>query len=489
MENHNISKKNVAKSFIWAAIDKVSVQIISFFISVILARLLNPEDFGIIGMITIFLLLSEVIINSGFSQALIQKQKRTEEDFSTVFVFNVLIGLIAYFILFISAKLISDFYNTPILIDIIKMMALCFVLNSMVVVHRAKLTIKLDFKTLTIIGLISVVISGFFGIYFAYNGHGVWSLVYRSVINSVINVVLLMLVVKWKPRLLFSINSFKSLFRFSSKLLVLGVYGTILQNIYMVFIGKYFVKQDLGYYTRARQYTDITSNLFAKVLESVTFPMLSILQSNPSESFRMYRKIMNMTFFLILPSMTLLAVLSKPLIVIMLTEKWLPVVPLLQWLSFAKIFTPINAINVSLLNSKGRSDLYLKSDLVMIPIVIIIILITTSLNINAMVVGIFIQSIIGYFVVAYYPSKLFNYNIYRQLRNVSPYIFASIVMAFTVFFSISFFKSYYFQLFFGIFLGLLIYYFTCYLFKVDEVDEVNSMLKKIKIKLLSYLSK
>ena len=198
---------------------------------------------------------------------------------------------------------------------------------------------------------------------------------------------------------------------------------------------------------------------------------------------------MNMTFFLILPSMTLLAVLSKPLIVIMLTEKWLPVVPLLQWLSFAKIFTPINAINVSLLNSKGRSDLYLKSDLVMIPIVIIIILITTSLNINAMVVGIFIQSIIGYFVVAYYPSKLFNYNIYRQLRNVSPYIFASIVMAFTVFFSISFFKSYYFQLFFGIFLGLLIYYFTCYLFKVDEVDEVNSMLKKIKIKLLSYLSK
>lgn len=475
MTENSVTNKKAAKSFLWSTIEKVSVRLTSFAISIVLARILSPSEFGIIGMVTIFMLLSEVVINSGFVQALIQKQDRTDEDFSTVFYFNLLVGGILYLILFFGAKYISAFYETPILVDIIKVLALCFILNSFVVVHRSKLLIKLDFKSQALIGLSGTIISGIIGIYFALKGHGVWSLVYKSLVFSVINLILLNLIVRWIPTRKFSYDSFKQLFKFSSKLLISGVYGVIFQNIYMVFIGKYFEKQDLGYYTRARQFTDISSGLLANILTSVTFPLLCNLQNDPNEALKLFKKTITITFFLIVPSMTLLAVLSEPIVVLLLTEKWLPIVPLIQWLAFAKIFTPINAVNVSMLNSKGRSDLYLKVDLFMIPIVILTLLITIPISIKAMVIGIFVQSLLGYFVVAYYPGKIFKYGAIKQILDSSKSIIASFVMAIMVFFAIEFIETNILKVLIGIALGIGTFSLIMILLKAKEVDQIKAL--------------
>ncbi|MGL1902333.1 MAG: lipopolysaccharide biosynthesis protein [Fibrobacterales bacterium] len=468
------------KNFIWSAVEKVSIQVVSFVLSVILARILDPSDYGIIGMITIFIALSQIMVNGGISHALIQKQDCTDTDYSTSFYFNVTMSVALYCILYFAAPLVADFYNKPELISILRVMCITFVLNSLTVVHLAKLNLVMDFKSLAKVNLIGTVVSGSAGIYMAYTGFGVWALVYQNVLRSTIVVITLSLMIKWIPRHAFSIESFKRLFTFGSKLVIAGIYGTIYSNIYMVVIGKYYKIEDVGYFTRARQFVDIPSGLMSNIARSVSFPLLSSLQNDKSKLLEVNRKVTSVMAFCTIPAMTLFALLAKPLIIVVLTEKWLPIVPLLQWLCFSRMITPINELNMSTLNSLGKPGLFLKVDLLMAPVLILSMIITFPIGLNAIAIGIVCTSWIAFFVNSYFPGKLIGYGALKQLYDFRKTFISTLIMAFSVYQGMLLVSNNYLQILVGTVVAVVSFLIPSYLFKSPEIEIIMNKFSRKK---------
>ena len=268
-------KQKTLSGVLWSCVERFSVQGIQFVIMVIMARILLPSDYGMIGMLAIFIAIAQTLIDSGFSNALIQKKDRSEIDYSTVFYFNIAVGIVLYFILFFSSPLIARFYNTPELTGLTRVLALNLFINSLAVVQRAILSIKIDFKTQAKASFSAAIISGIVGIVMAYTGFGVWSLAVQTVLNAFVNTVLLWIFSKWIPLKVFSFESFKKLFTFGSKLLASGLLDTIYRNIYTIVIGKKFASTDLGYFTRADQFAQFPSSNLTGIIQRVTFPVLS----------------------------------------------------------------------------------------------------------------------------------------------------------------------------------------------------------------------
>ena len=314
----------------------------------------SPEDFGLIGMLSIFIAISQTFIDSGMGSGLIQKQDRSDDDFSTVFIFNLGVSLFFYGILFFSAPLIADFYNMPQLVSLTRVLSLNIIINSLAIVQRTKLTIDLDFKTIAEVNVIAVFVGGALAIYFAYTGWGVWALVFQNLIITIVSVVMFWLLSKWKPSLIFSKKSFKALFGFGSKLLISGLYATSLNEVYNIVIGRVYSATDLGYYSRSKQITNSAAGTVTSVLQQVTYPILASLQKDKQKLVSVYSRIIRMTSFFVFPTMTLLALLADPLITLLLTDKWAPAIVLLQWLCFARIVTPISAVNMNILNAIGQ---------------------------------------------------------------------------------------------------------------------------------------
>ena len=351
-------KHKVFTGMVWNSVDKFAIQGIGFIIGIILARILMPADYGLIGMLAIFFAFSDLFVGSGFSMALIQKSDRTEVDYSTIFHFNLVIGLVSYLILFFTAPFIAQFFNAPQLIALTRVLSLSVIINSLAIVQQTRLMIQLDFKTQAIISLFAVVISGFVGILLAYQGLGVWSLVGQMLTAASIRTVFLFYLNKWLPLFAFNASSFRQLFGFSSNLLGAALVATIVNNLYSILIGKIFAARDLGFYTRAKQYPEVLSNTLSTVLQGVTFPILASLQNDREKMVSVYGRLMRMVVFFVVPALTLSAILAEPFIRFFLTEKWMPVVPLMQWLCFARLITPISALNMNILNAIGRSDLF-----------------------------------------------------------------------------------------------------------------------------------
>ena len=477
-------KSQATKGVLWSAVDIFAVQGAQFVISIVLARLLMPEDFGLIGMISVFIVLSQVFIDSGMGSGLIQKKDRSELDFSTVFIFNFFVSLIFYFILFLSSSWISDFYRVPALSLILKILGINIVISSLSIVQRIKLEIAIDFKSLAKINVIAVVLSGFISIYAAYQGVGVWALVIQFMAKSALVSVLLWVRVKNIFLLKFSIVSFKKLFGYGSNILLVGLYGGVLREVYNIVIGKMFNPTALGYYVNAKQYTDQASGLFTSIILRVTFPILSSLQNERDRLISVYQRMIRMTSFAVFPAMTWLALLSKPIIIILLTEKWLPVVPLMQWLCFARMINPISTINMNLVNAVGRSDLYLKVDLSKLPLTIIALAITLPLGVEAMVIGQVVSTAIAFFINSYMPGKLFGYGALKQIKDMLPMIFATTIMAGFVYASILFINCMLGKILVGGIVGLSSYYLVSLLLKIDEVNEVNVVIKSLFLKSL-----
>ena len=473
------SLKSIAlKGVFWSAIDKFFAQGVQFAIVIILARILMPADFGLIGMLSIFIVLSQTLVDSGLGTGLIQKKNRTDVDFSTVFIFNLVTSVFLYFILFVTAPAIADFYESPQLVLLTRVLAINIIINSLAVVQYSKLTISIDFKTISKVNIISVVLGGLIAIYFAYFGYGVWALVIQQITRSFISVLMFWFLSKWKPSVFFSKQSFKYLFDFGSKLLLARIYAQILNNIYNIIIGKVYSASELGYYTNAKNYSDITAGTITGILQQVTFPILVSLQDDKKRMISVYSRIIRMTAFFVFPIMTLLALLADPFIRLVLTEKWLPAVVLLQWLSFARIFSPISSVNMNILNAVGRSDLFLKVDLSKLPLIVITLIITIPLGIKAMVIGNFIISIISFYINAYMPGKLFGYGALSQLKDILPVFISTAIMAFIVIFTTFFIENLYFKLIVGIFSGVISYLTISSILKIEELNELKSILKK-----------
>ncbi|MGF7232674.1 lipopolysaccharide biosynthesis protein, partial [Arachidicoccus sp.] len=383
-----------------------------------------------------------------------------------------------YLILFFSAPLIADFYSMPKLIPLTRVLTLNIIIYSFALVQNTRLIIKLDFRTLAKVNIAGVLISGVFAIIIAYLGYGVWALVWQSLISSFTIVAFLWGFSRWKPSLKFSKQSFKQLFSFGSKLLGASIIATVFDNIYKICIGKYYAASELGYFTQAKQYTDSASVTVTDILNRVTFPILSSIQDDDKRLVSVYRKMLRMTSFIIFPIMTCLAILANPLVRFLLTDKWLPIVPLFQLLCFARIVYPISALNNTILNVKGRSDLFLKLDIVHAVIAFIVLFFTLSVGIHAVVTGQLFCAIIYFFVDAYLPGKLFHFGVFRQFKELSKIMVATIAMSVITYYSLILFSSPIAKLIVGGGTGIISYFAISYFLKIEEIQEFKNLLKR-----------
>lgn len=483
----NSLKNKALTGMTWNSIDKFAIQGIGFIISIILARLLMPADYGLVGILAIFFSFSELFIGSGFSIALIQKTDRDEVDYSTIFYFNVVISLISYVILFLCAPIIAQFFNAPQLITITKVLSLSVIINSFSIVQQTRLTIQMDFKTQAIISLLSVVISGSIGIFLAYQGCGVWALIAQILSASLIRTFSLFYINKWVPLVTFNFFSFKKLFGFSSNLLGAALVATIVNNLYTILIGKIFTTKDLGYYTKARQYPEVLSGTLSTILQGVTFPILASLQNDREKMISVYTRLMRMVVFLVVPALTLVAISAESFIRLFLTEKWMPTAPLMQWLCFARMITPISSLNMNILNAIGRSDLFFKIDISKLPLTIAFLIITVPLGLTAVVIGHFATSLICFFINAYYPGKLFGFGALRQFKEMAPVVCATFIMSLVVIICMAFLPLDSLRLIVGIPMGIGVYLLSSYLFKIKEIEEIVEIAQPIVIRVFGII--
>ena len=411
----------------WNAIGRFSTQGVNFIIGLILARLLSPSDYGVVGMVGIFFAIAQTFIDSGFGSALIRKNDCTDTDYSTAFYFNVIVGLVCCILLWIASPFIADFFNTPILKDLVKVMSLNMFIGSFAIVHSTKLTHSVDFKSQSIVNLLTAVLSGTMGIFMAYKGFGVWCLVFQQLIATVLRVVLLVAITKWFPKLLFSKSSFKYLFNFGSKILTASILHTIYANMTTLIIGKFYSAKDLGYYSRGESLATYPSTNITGILQSVTYPVLSKIQDDDEHLIQSYRKLISMTSLVIFFGMFLLAALAKPLIVTLLTDKWLDAVIYLQIFCFAYMFDHICALNLNILYVKGYSNLVLKLEVIKKTISISMILAAVPFGVMAICIARALYTQIAVVINTYYTGKLFDMGYLKQVKDFSKYLVLSVL--------------------------------------------------------------
>ena len=444
---------------------------------IIMARILTPSDYGLIGMLAIFMAISQSLVDSGFSQALIRKQDRTDVDNSTVFYFNIVIGLCLYLVLYLSAPYIARFYNQPILVPLTRWISISIILNSLVVVQRATLTIKIDFKTQAKASFIAAIASGVIGITMASLGYGVWAIVCNQLSNLTINTFILWILSRWRPSLKYSWQSFKELFGFGSKIAVSGIIETIYRNIYLIVIGKLFNAQELGFYTRAQQFADFPSSNLTGIISRVTFPIMCTFQDDDNKLQDVYRRFLRLAAFIIFPLMIGVASLAFPLISTILGNKWAYSAQLLQILCLGMMLYPVHAININLLQVKGRSDLFLKLEICKKIIGIALLCATFPFGLIPMCWGIVLYSIISLFINTHYTGKLIHIGFFRQIKDLLPTLSYSISMGIIILIIISFFKSHYIQLAVGCVSGALYYLGITKITRSSDLKELLAFVK------------
>lgn len=423
----SLRKKSITGVF-WTFLQQFSGQAITFVVSIFLARILMPEDFGLIGMIGVFLAVSQVLANSGLTQSIIRQSKPTQSDYSTVFFFNIVVSVILYIILFLCAGFIADFYKQPVLTNIIRVIGLTFIINAFGAVQFTRLTKQMDFKTQMMVTVPSLVISGAVGIYLAYNGYGVWTLVYMSIVQAILQTVQVCIHSRWMPSWEFSKRRFKYHFGFSYKLGLSGLINTIFNDIYQIVIGKYFAPAQVGFYTRAVTMKNLPVSNISSAINRVTYPMFAEIKNDNIRLKSAYKIIMQSIVFAACPIMIYLAVVAEPLFRLIFTEKWLPAVPYFQILCSTAFLYPLHSYNLNIIMVKGRSDLFLKLEIIKKIVIVIMILFAISYGIIALLIGQVISSIIALFINSYYSGKFISYPLIEQLKDIAPIVFLSFLI-------------------------------------------------------------
>lgn len=471
-------KKKTVNGVIWSAIDRFSTQGIQFIFSILIARLLMPSDYGVIAMLGIFLAVSQTFIDSGFGTALVQKANRTETDFSTVFYFNIVVAILFYILLWFSSPYIASFYDIPMLKDVTRVVALTLVFSALGGIQNAKLSIAIDFKTRAIISLISALSTGCVGLYMAYSGYGAWALVFQMVFSSLLNTILLWCFVRWIPKLVFSWHSFRQLFSFGSKLLASALLDTIYNNVYTLVIGKVYSSSALGLYSRASGLAQYPSSNITGVLQGVTFPVLCSIQNDENRLVDAYKRFVRMSAFIIFPLMIGLSAVAAPFIRVVLTDKWEGAIYLLQIVCFSMMWYPIHAINLSILQVKGRSDYFLKLEIIKKIQGVCILCLTVPIGIVAMCYGSVVSSLLSLIWNTYYTKRLIGYGFFSQIKDLSHILIHSLFMGGIVLLVIHFIDIMWMKLLVGILVGGLYYVAGAYIMRFEELKEVLSIIKR-----------
>ncbi|MBL4954465.1 lipopolysaccharide biosynthesis protein [Neobacillus sp. YIM B02564] len=479
MVNPETLKGKTIKGVFWSFTDIMANQGVQFIVLMILARQLLPEHFGIIGMITIFISISNSLIDSGFTQALVREQEPTQEDYSTAFYFNLLMGFIMYGILFFSAGFISFFFKEPNLSSIIRILAIVVIINSVTIIQRAILIKKVDFKTQMKINIISGISSGITAIICAGFGLGVWSLVIKTLLMQSVTSFLLWIHNKWKPSIVFNFSSFKRLFGFGSKMMISGIIDTIYTNIYYVIIGKFYSSTQLGYYSNAVKLSDVASQSITSSIQRVTYPVLSTLQNDQEKLKFGYKKIMKVSAFINFPVMAGLAAIAVPLVSLILGEKWIQLVPYFQLLCLAYMLYPFHVINLNILQVKGRSDLFLLLEIIkkIVTTILIALAIFLHLGIIGLIWVAIINSFIALFINSFFSAKEISYSISKQIIDILPHFLISIFMGGIVYILGTLIQANIaIKLIVQIGCGVLLYIAFCWMFRLKELEMVFQLL-------------
>lgn len=471
-------KDKTVKGVAWSGIERFSVQGIQFLVMLVIARILDPKDFGLLGMLAIFLAVAQSLIDSGFSQALIRKQNRTETDNSTVFYFNIIVSLFIYFVFFISAPMVSVFYGEPKLTSLMRVLCLIVIINSFAVVQRAIFTANIDFKTQAKASFVAAFVSGGVGVYLAVKGYGVWTLVWQQILNAFINTILLWFFSVWRPKLLFSWISFKELFSFGSKLMLSGLIDTVYTNMYSLVIGKVYTAESLGHYTQAKNFVRLPSQNINGILGRVIYPILCTVQNDNKRLQNDYRKLLRVSAFIVFPLMCCLAGIAYPLVDVLIGEKWHYAATLIIPLCFNWMWYPVAGINLSLLQVKGRSDLFLRLEIIKKLLGVVVLIISLPFGLLFMCYSTIFNAYVCLIINMYYTGKLINIGFYTQMKDLAGTLCASLSLFVIVFVSTNFIENVIVSLLFGITIGVVFFVFVVIIFKFEELDYLKNLVIK-----------
>lgn len=464
---------------IWGFVEKFSLEAFGLIQGIILARLLMPSDYGLIAMAGVFIAVSNILVDSGFSSALIRFNKRTSLDYSTVFVINIAISMVVCTILCISAPYIADFYHESILTKIVYVNALLIFLGSFISIQRVKMIAELRFKQKSFMGIVVTIATGITSIIMALIGFGVWSLILPRFLSLFLNLIFYWYYQRWFPGIQFSWQSCKKLFGFGSKLLISSLINTIYSNIYPLIIGKKFSSLSLGYYSKASSYANLPSTTVTDVIGSVSYPVLSEIQGNDNDLIRVYRRMLRVSAFVIFPVMMGLAAVAHPFIITLITIKWESSVIFLQILCFSKMLFPIHALNLQLLKVKGRSDLFLRLEIYKKIIGILILIVSVPFGLIYMCLGSVVSSYLFLIINTYYTGKILSYGFMKQMKELGPSYLYSLSMGCIVYVLVLLMSdcSVYLQLGIGIVVGITYYLIVSFITKSEDLDYLMYLVK------------
>lgn len=469
---------------LWNAVELFSGKLIQISITIILARILVPADFGTIALLVIFTELSKVLLDSGFSQALIRKKNVTEKDFNSVFYFNITTGIFLYIILYILSPLISNFYNYPELTNIARVIFLTIIINSFGIVQNALIIKDMNFKVLAKRTIIANLLAGLIAIYLAYQGLGVWSLVVQMIIAALLRVVLLWVSSKWTPSLSFDFRSIKELLPFSINLLFAGVLDVFASNIQMLLIGKYYTAADLGFYTQAKLLSAMPSQILTSIIKNVTYPALSTINDDLIQLKQAYRKIICIAMFIIVPVMFVLIAIGNDLIPFVLGDKWMPSIKYFILLSFVGAIYPLYSINQNIFLARGNSKSLLKVSMAQKLIAIGGIFISIQISVFAVVIAYVITTIVNTIIIIYYAGREINYNFKEQIEDIAGIILVAFLMLGAIYIigvELNL-ESAFLTMLIQIVIGLIIYFSLAFIFKLSVLNEFKDILSRIKKK-------
>ena len=468
-------KSKTAHGIGWSLADNVASQGITFLVGLVLARLLTPEEYGLIGIITIFIAVFNSLVDSGFSNALIRKDDVDETDYGTVFISNLALSVLLFAVLFVCAPAIGHFFRQPALSPLTRVMGSIVLINALAIIQRTRLVKNIDFKTQTKVSIIASSVSGVVGIGMAFAGCGVWSLAGQQISRQTLNTTFLWIFNRWIPSLKFSKKSFRELFGFGWKLMVSGVIDTIWRQIYQIVIGKCYSAQALGQYTRAEQFSSIFSSNITAVVQRVSYPVLSSIQNDVERLKSAYRKVIKVTMLVTFALMLGLAGAAEQVILVLVGDQWLPCVPFLQIVCFSMMLYPLHAINLNMLQVLGRSDLFLKLEIIKKIVGIGPILLGIFGNIYWMLIASVFTGFVAYYLNAYYSGPFLKYSITQQILDIAPDFGVALCMAIIVY-AISYIKLSAFVLLpIQLSVGAAITIGLCKSFKLEEYKEIQSI--------------
>lgn len=471
-------KQQTKKGLYWTFFNQFANYGMNFCVGIVMARLLSPSDYGITALPAVFMAVAGILQSGGLSDALVRKTDFREEDLSTSFYYSIAVGITMYLTLFFSAPWIADFYNTPVLVPLLRVTALSFLWGPLNSAQNVILKRRLDFKTPTKISLITRVFSACVGIVLAYMGYGLWALVISGVLSSLLTVILNWFAVRWFPHTGWSKASFKYLWGYGNKIMLSWGLSALYDNITPIFVAKFYSPADLGVYNRAQGYAAMPSQQVNSVIQGVTFPVLSKMQNDNEALARNYRRMLRTTAFIVFPLMMMLSALARPLVLTLITAKWEACIILLQIICFSMMWYPIHSINLNLLMVKGRSDLFLRLEIIKKVIGVCILAITLPRGLIIFCYGTIVSSMISLIINTYYTGKLIQVGYWRQMKDLIPTLILSFLLLGSIHFTNSLISNLYLQIICGGIVGFIVYMSGAILFKFEELNDVKYMLKR-----------